>query len=101
MRKLFESLQVNYDHVIVDLPSILPVADVKATSQLIESFILVIEWGRTSQSAVMDALNTAPLVSEKLLGAVLNKANPGVLKRLSCRGRYFRALAYRFGWTPD
>jgi succinoglycan biosynthesis transport protein ExoP len=91
MRKLLESLQVYYDHVILDLPSIIPVADVKAASHLIESFILVIEWGRTSQSAVMDALNTAPLVSEKLLGAVLNKANPTVLKRLSYRGRYFRA----------
>jgi succinoglycan biosynthesis transport protein ExoP len=63
---------------------------VKAVSHLIESFILVIEWGRTSQSAVMDALNTAPLVSEKLLGAVLNKANPAALKLLSHRGRYFR-----------
>jgi succinoglycan biosynthesis transport protein ExoP len=90
MRKLLESLQDSYDLVILDLPSIIAVADVKAVSHLIEAFILVIEWGRTSQSAVMDALNTAPLVSEKLLGAVLNKANPTALKRLSYRARYFR-----------
>jgi succinoglycan biosynthesis transport protein ExoP len=55
---------------------------VKATSHLLDSFILVVEWGRTSQQAVIDALNAAPFVFEKLLGAVLNKADPTELKRM-------------------
>jgi capsular exopolysaccharide synthesis family protein len=87
MLKLLVEAQDEYDHLILDLPPIIPVADVKAASHLIEAFILVIEWGRTSQSAVKEALSTAPLVSERLMGAFLNKADPKVLKQLeSYRG---------------
>jgi capsular exopolysaccharide synthesis family protein len=82
LKKLLESVQDRYDYVILDLPPITPVADVKATSHLLDSFILVVEWGRTSQQAVIDALNAAPFVFEKLLGAVLNKADPTELKRM-------------------
>jgi capsular exopolysaccharide synthesis family protein len=91
MQKLLDSVQDRYDCVIVDLPPLTPVADVKAVSHLIDYFILVIEWGRTSHEAVTDALKTAPHVFEKLLGAVLNKADPTVLKKLeSYKGRYYR-----------
>jgi succinoglycan biosynthesis transport protein ExoP len=81
LQKLLQSLEDRYDYVILDLPPI-TVADVKAISHLIDCFILVIEWGRTSRQIVIDALNTAPFVSEKLLGAVLNKADPAELRRL-------------------
>jgi capsular exopolysaccharide synthesis family protein len=81
LQKLLQSVEDRYDYVILDLPS-LTVADVKATAQLINYFILVIEWGRTSRQAVIDALNASPFVSKKLLGAVLNKANPRELKKL-------------------
>jgi len=82
MQHLLDSVRDRYDYVILDLPPITLFADVKAASHLIDYFILVIEWGRTSEQAVTGALNTAPLVVEKLLGAVLNKADPTALKRL-------------------
>ena len=83
LKALLESVQDSYDYVILDLPPITPVADVKAISHLIDAFILVIEFGRTSQQAVIDALNAAPTVSEKLLGAVLNNADPDELRRFA------------------
>jgi capsular exopolysaccharide synthesis family protein len=83
LKALLESVQDSYDYVILDLPPITPVADVKAISHLIDAFILVIEFGRTSQQAVIDALNAAPTVCEKLLGAVLNNADPNELRRLA------------------
>jgi capsular exopolysaccharide synthesis family protein len=83
LKALLESVQDSYDYVILDLPPITPVADVKAISHLIDAFILVIEFGRTPQQAVIDALNAAPTVCEKLLGAVLNKADPDELRRLA------------------
>jgi len=83
LKALLESVQDSYDYVILDLPPITPVADVKAISHLVDAFILVIEFGRTSQQAVIDALNAAPTVCEKLLGAVLNKADPNELRRLA------------------
>ena len=76
MRTLLQSVERGgYDYVIVDLPPINPVADVKAASPYIDHFIMVIEYGRTSKGSVLDALNAVPLVSEKLLGVVLNKTN--------------------------
>jgi capsular exopolysaccharide synthesis family protein len=81
LKVLLQSVQDNYDYVILDLPPITPTADVKAISHLVDAFFLVIEFGRTSQQAVIDALNTAIPVSEKLLGAVLNKVDPKELKR--------------------
>jgi succinoglycan biosynthesis transport protein ExoP len=83
LKTVLESVQDCYDYVILDLPPITPVADVKAISHLVDAFILVIEVGRTSQQAVIDALNAAPPVFEKLLGAVLNKAGPNELNRLA------------------
>ena len=74
MKKLLESVTNSYDYIIIDLPAIMPIADVKAVSHLIEHFILVIQYSHTSQDTVVDALRMAPLVSQKLLGAVLNKA---------------------------
>ena len=81
LKALLESVQDSYDYVVLDLPPITPVADVKAISHLIDAFILVIEFGRTPQQAVIDALNAVPTVGEKLLGAVLNKADPNELRR--------------------
>lgn len=78
---LLQSIQDCYDYVILDLPSMMPMADVKAISHLIDSFILVIEHGRTSQEAVIDALDSVPVVFEKLLGAALNRHQKSWLKR--------------------
>jgi len=93
--KFLESVRQSYDFVILDLPPILPVVDVKAASRLIDCFILVIECGCTSDEAVHDALKTAPLVAEKLVGAVLNKVKPTQLERLElskgrCHSGYYR-----------
>ena len=81
LQQLLQSVKDRYDYVILDLPPI-TVADVKAISHLVDSFILVIEWGRTSRQVLIDGLNSAPFVFEKLLGAVLNKANPRELGKL-------------------
>jgi succinoglycan biosynthesis transport protein ExoP len=101
MQKLLESAQKAYQFVILDFPPIVQVADVKAASHLIDSFILVIEWGRTPQTTVLDALDTAPLVADKLIGAVLNKADLSVLARLeSYRSRTSLALVHDADKAP-
>jgi len=80
-KKLFDKLRAIYDYVIVDLPPLAPIVDVRATTALIDSFVLVVEWGRTTSDVVEHALNTAPNVYDALLGVVLNKADMKVMKR--------------------
>ncbi|MBN9043637.1 MAG: protein tyrosine kinase [Rhizobiales bacterium 62-47] len=80
-RKLFDKLRTMYDYVIVDLPPLAPVVDVRATTPLIDCFILVVEWGRTKIDVVQHALHTAPNVYETLIGTVLNKTDMKAMKR--------------------
>jgi exopolysaccharide transport family protein len=75
MRKLFERLRSTYDYVIVDLPPLSPIVDVRASAPLVDCFVLVVEWAKTKIDVVQHALHTAPNVYENLVGAVLNKAD--------------------------
>jgi succinoglycan biosynthesis transport protein ExoP len=79
--KLFDKLRATYDYVIVDLPPLAPIVDVRATTALIDCFVLVVEWGRTRTDVVEHALHTAPNVYECLIGAVLNKTDMRAMKR--------------------
>jgi succinoglycan biosynthesis transport protein ExoP len=81
MKQLLKSAKSNYDYVLIDLPPILPVVDVKATAHLFEAFLLIVEWGATSTDEVIKAVGTSSIVSERLLGAVLNKADEAVMRR--------------------
>jgi len=71
----------DYDYVIVDLPPILPVVDVMAVAHLFDAFVLVVEWGSTSTNEILKAVNSSSVLSERLLGAVLNKADETVMRR--------------------
>jgi capsular exopolysaccharide synthesis family protein len=81
MKDMLRAAKSDYDYVLVDLPPILPVVDVKAVAHLFDAFVLVVEWGSTSTDEIVKAVNTSPILSERLLGAVLNKANEAVMRR--------------------
>jgi polysaccharide biosynthesis transport protein len=100
-RKLFDRLRASYDYVIVDLPPLAPIVDVRATTPLVDCFILVVEWGRTKIDVVQHALHTAPNVYESLIGTVLNKTDMSAMKRYdSYRNDYYNNDHYtRYGHT--
>jgi polysaccharide biosynthesis transport protein len=89
-RKLFDQLRAAYDYVVVDLPPLAPIVDVRATTPLIDCFILVVEWGRTSTDVVQHALHTAPNVHEAVVGTVLNKTDMKAIQRYDhYSGQYY------------
>ncbi len=81
MKDMLRAAKSKYDYVLVDLPPILPVVDVKAVAHLFDAFVLVVEWGSTSTDEVVRAVGASPILSERLLGAVLNKADEAVMRR--------------------
>jgi succinoglycan biosynthesis transport protein ExoP len=83
MKKLIDALREVYDYVLIDLPPLNPVVDVRSTNQIVDSYLFVIEWGRTSVEAVERALSSAPKVYENLLGVILNKADLDVMRNYS------------------
>ena len=90
MKALVDSLCAVYDYVLIDLPPLTPVVDVRATTQIIDSYLYVIQWGQTDVGAVQRALESVPLVHQKLLGVVLNKAD------LDIMSKYSRGVGYTY-----
>jgi Mrp family chromosome partitioning ATPase len=98
-KQLFDRLRATYDYVVVDLPPLAPIVDVRATTALIDSFVLVVEWGGTTPDVVEHALNAAPNVYDALLGTVLNKADMKAMKSYANHiGEYYNDEHYlRYG----
>jgi succinoglycan biosynthesis transport protein ExoP len=85
---------------LIDLPPLTPVVDVRATTQIIDSYVFVVEWGRTAVDVVERALGSAPLVYERLLGVVLNKAELNLMRHYSRNTGYDYKRKYyeRYGF---
>jgi polysaccharide biosynthesis transport protein len=81
MKEMLRSASASYDYIFVDLPPILPVVDVKASANLFDAFVLVVEWGSTAADEIVKAVSASPVLSERLLGVVLNKADEAVMRR--------------------
>ena len=72
MRRTFEALRSQFDRIVVDTPSVNPLADVGILTPLVDSVVLVVRAGLTETPAIHDALAT--IDAGKLLGIVLNEA---------------------------
>jgi succinoglycan biosynthesis transport protein ExoP len=102
-RALFDKLRASYDYVIVDLPPLAPIVDVRATTPLVDCYVLVVEWGRTKIDVVQHALHTAPNIREALLGAVLNKTDMNIMKHYdSYHSDYYSSEHFgRYGYVDQ
>ena len=100
-RNLVDELKKDYDYVIIDLSPLAPVVDVRATATTVDSFLYVVEWGKTQIKLVQRQLESAPELAERLLGVVLNKANVKALERYEGRdGTYYNQKYHgSYGYT--
>lgn len=100
MERLFQHLREHYDRIILDLSPLAPVIDVRATGALADLYILVVEWAKAKVDILERVLSEAPVVRERMLGAVLNKVNMAVMSRYDIysagyyRNRYYKRYGY-------
>ncbi|MCK1269279.1 MULTISPECIES: polysaccharide biosynthesis tyrosine autokinase [unclassified Bradyrhizobium] len=101
MRDLIALLRTKYDYIVLDMPPMAPVVDVRVTSNYVDSYLFVVEWGKTKIDVVKHNLRNAPEIQDKLLGIVLNKADTKLLARYeSYHGRYYYQKYYaRYGYV--
>lgn len=100
MSNLLTQLRERYDYVVLDLPPVLPVVDVKAASYLIDAFVYVAAWGKTPKGVITQALSSVEFLVDRAVGTVLNGANPSVLKRMEASdGRYYADYTKGYGYT--
>jgi succinoglycan biosynthesis transport protein ExoP len=95
MKNLFSTLRSQYEYIIVDLSPLAPVVDVRATTELIDFYVFVVEWGATKIDMVQHTLQQAHRVYDNMLGVVLNKVNMNVMGRYDGeRASYYSAKYY-------
>jgi succinoglycan biosynthesis transport protein ExoP len=82
MEKLLIAARDAYDYIIIELAPIVPLVDVKKIERFIDSFVFVVEWGRSERSLVLEALSKTEIIRERLTGIVLNKADPVALRSI-------------------
>jgi succinoglycan biosynthesis transport protein ExoP len=80
-KQLIDDLRKKYDYIIIDLPPVAPVVDARAAAHVVDSFIYVVEWGRTKVSFVQRRLDSVPEIRDRMLGVILNKTNVKMLER--------------------
>jgi succinoglycan biosynthesis transport protein ExoP len=82
MQKLLDVARASYDFVLIEVPPIMSVVDVKTIERFIDRFIFVVEWGRTSRRLFQEALSEVAVIRDRLLCVVLNKADPAALRSI-------------------
>lgn len=101
MHALVNELRSKFDYVVLDMPPMAPVVDVRVTSSFVDSYVFVVEWGKTRMDVIKHNLRASPEIQHKLLGVVLNKADTKLLARYeSYHGRYYYQKYYaRYGYV--
>jgi capsular exopolysaccharide synthesis family protein len=73
LRMLVERLQERFDHVIVDSPPVIGLADAPLVASAVEAVIFVVEARSTQAGVVRNALHRLATAHANVLGAVLTK----------------------------
>jgi succinoglycan biosynthesis transport protein ExoP len=81
MRELLQWAREKFDYIILDLPPVRPVVDVKACAPLLSALLVVVEWGRTPSRLVRDVVLADKVIRDSCLGVILNKVDTEALPK--------------------
>lgn len=99
MERLLAEAAANFDYVIVDLPPLGPVIDVRGISHFFNAFVFVVEWGATPRRVVRRVLEENRDIYEKTVGLIFNSVISARMKKYSyseSRGYYYGKYAYYY-----
>lgn len=97
MSRLIQGLRAKYDHVIIDTPPVLQLADAGILGSQSEEVLVVARMRRTPRPLVEQAINTLTSYNAQVSGIIATD-NP------RSRGRgygYKYGYRYSYGYTPD
>ncbi len=91
MEQLLAAARKTYDYIVIEIAPIMSVVDIKMIERFVDRFIFVVEWGQTKRSLVLEALSEAEIIRERVVGIVLNRADPFALRNMEAyKGDKFR-----------
>jgi succinoglycan biosynthesis transport protein ExoP len=100
MKSLIDGLRAKYDYIIVDLSPVAPIVDVRTTGHVIDTYVYVIEWGKTRIDVVERGLSEAQGVYDRLLGVVLTKVDMAAQSRYERYhgNHYYKKYYSKYGY---
>lgn len=72
IKKFFNSLQLEYDFIIIDSPPVLPVNDSLVLANYVDSLIFVVRQDKVSLNELTKSLSLLNVYNQKILGFVYN-----------------------------
>jgi capsular exopolysaccharide synthesis family protein len=76
MQRVIEHLSEQFDVVLVDSPALLALADATMLTSLMDGVVMVVRAAHTRQEAVQDARRKLVGVEDKIVGVIINQAEP-------------------------
>ena len=73
MSELIGKLRASYDHVVIDVPPLLPVTDASIVAAQSDGVVLVTRHGKTTLSDLQLSLTALAATESRVLGVVLNR----------------------------
>ncbi len=83
MQRLLEELSSRYDHVVLDAPPVLAVADARTLAVLADTTLVTIRWRRTPRQATRAALARLKQDGAHVSGVLLSMVDPRAPSRLN------------------
>lgn len=75
IRAMLRDARLRYDHVLIDLAPLGPVVDARVIMRSIGHVLMVAEWGATPRAMLRKAVDSDPILTERLVGVVLNRVD--------------------------
>lgn len=76
MAQLLKDLSSRYDHIVLDLPPLLGLADGRFLAALADAVVLVVRWGKTPMRPVAAAVQQLRADDAHLIGAIFAMVDP-------------------------
>lgn len=101
MAAVLDELKRQADYIVIDFPPLAPVVDVMASTQLVDGYLYVLDWGSSNRDLVTRTMQNAPKVYEKVLGCVLNRVDIKALRALEDYGSKYYYHKYYASYGRD
>ena len=75
MRNLLAKVRLEFDHVILDTPPVIPVTDPAVLSAMVDAVLLVVRSGKTTKNALRHARDVLFQINAPVMGTIVNAAN--------------------------
>lgn len=90
--RLLQELRACFEHVVLDLPPILPIASGRTIAGLADATVLVLRWRKTMSGAARSALSQLPRETVNVVGVTINQID---MRRRRLFGHGDAAYFYR------